>query len=134
MYLNGNVFLGATMWDVYTNGNILLGLTVWDIHTNGNVFLGLTVWNVHTNGNVCLGMTVCDVLTTGTDWACIIVFDRSPVAHDLILCSVCDRRAYHRQFLGRVGKTPLSPTLTWRKFQMPSRKSVKNHLYSTSLY
>src|SRR3990170_5643348 len=59
-----------------------------------------------TNGNVCLGLTVWDVLTTGTDWACIIVFDSSPVAHDLILPSMCARRAYPRRLLGRVGRTP----------------------------
>src|SRR3990170_2161295 len=87
-----------------------------------------------TNGNVCLGLTVRDVLTTETDWTCIIVFDRSPVAHDLILPSVCDWRAYPRRFLGRVGRTPLSQSLTRRRFKMPSRKGVKNHLYSTSLY
>ena len=55
----------------------------------------------------------------------ITVFDRPLVAHDLILLSVCARRAYPRRFLGRVGRTFLSPTLTWRRFQMPSRKGVK---------
>ena len=39
-----------------------------------------------------------------------------------------------RRFLGRVGRTPLSPSLTRWRFQMPSRKGVKNRLYSTSLY
>ena len=57
-----------------------------------------------------------DVLTTGNDFASIIVFfssdvritvfERSSVAHDLILPSVCARRAYPRGFLGRVGRTP----------------------------
>ena len=57
-----------------------------------------------------------DVLTTGNDFACIIVFfsttvritvfDRTPVAHNLILPSVCARRAYPWRFLGRVGRTP----------------------------
>ena len=57
-----------------------------------------------------------DVLMTGNDFACIIVFfstairitvfGRSPVAHDLILSSMCARRAYPRRFLGRVGRTP----------------------------
>ena len=64
----------------------------------------------------------------------IYVFVRSPVAHDLILPNVCARRAYPRRFLGRVGRTPLSPTLTWRRFQMPSRKGVLNRLYSTDAY
>ena len=60
-----------------------------------------------------------DVLTTGNDFACIIVifsttvritvFARSPVAHDLILPSVCARRVYPRWFLGRVGRTPYRP-------------------------
>src|SRR6266511_1167051 len=87
-----------------------------------------------TNGNVCLGLTVWDVLTTGTDWACILIFHCSPVAHDLILPSVCARRAYPRRFLGRVGRTPLSPSLTRRRFQMPSRKGVTNRLYSIDAY
>ena len=64
----------------------------------------------------------------------ISVFECSPVAHDLILSSVCARRAYPRRFLGRVGRTPLSPTLTWRRFQMPSRKGVKNRLFRTDAH
>ena len=113
--VNGHVFLGVTVWDVYTNGNIILRLIVWDVHTNESIFLGLTVWNVHTNGVVCLGLTVWDVLTIENDWACIIVFfnttvcitvfDHSPVTHDPILPSVCDRRAYPRRFLDHVGRT-----------------------------
>ena len=57
-----------------------------------------------------------DVLTTGNDFACIIVFfsttvrisvfECSPIAHDLILSSVCAKRAYPQRFLGRVGRTP----------------------------
>ena len=57
-----------------------------------------------------------DVLATGNNFACIIVFfsstvrisvfERSSVAHDLILLSVCARRAYPRRFLGHVGRTP----------------------------
>ena len=57
-----------------------------------------------------------DVLTTVNDLACIIVFfsttvcisvfDCSPVAHDLILPSMCATRAHPRRFLGRVGRTP----------------------------
>ena len=100
-----------------------------------NVFLGVTVWDVYTNGNVQRGLTMWDVLMTGNNFTCIIVFfsstvrisvfECSPIAHDLILPSVCARRAYPRRFLGRVGRTPLSPTLTWRQFQMPSRKGVK---------
>jgi len=39
-----------------------------------------------------------------------------------------------RRFLGRVGRTPVSPTLTWRHFQMPSQKGVKNRLYSSDAY
>ena len=35
---------------------------------------------------------------------------------------------------GSCGKDPLSPTLTWRRFQMPSQKGVKNRLYSTDAY
>ena len=57
-----------------------------------------------------------DVLATENYFACIIVFlssivrisvfERSPVADDLILPSVCARKAYPRWFLGRVGRTP----------------------------
>lgn len=86
-----------------------------------------------------------DVLATRNNFAYIIVFflallyafpylSARPVAHDLILLSVCARRAYPRRFLGRVGRTPLSHTLTWVRVQMPSRKGVKNHLYSTGAY
>ena len=39
---------------------------------------------------------------------CITIFAHSLVTHDLILPSVCTRRAYPRRFLGRVGRTPLS--------------------------
>src|SRR3989337_2882367 len=38
------------------------------------------------------------------------------------------------RFLGRVGRTPLSPTLTWRQFQMPSRKGIKNRLFRTDAH
>ena len=65
---------------------------------------------------------------------CISIFECSPVAHDLILPSVCARRAYPQQFLGRVGRTPLLPTLTWQRFQMPSRKGVKNRLFRTDAH
>ena len=64
----------------------------------------------------------------------ISVFECSPVAHDLILPSVCAGRAYPQRFLGRVGRIPLSPTLTWRRFRMPSRKGVKNRLFRTDAY
>ena len=75
-------------------------------------FLGFTVWDVHTYGN---------------DWVSM----PRPIAHGP---GLCPRRAYPRRFLGRVGRTPLSHTLTWRRFQMPSWKGVKNRLYSTLLY
>ena len=116
-----------TVWDVHPNGNVFPGLTVWDVHKNGNVFLGLTVCDIHTNGNVFLGFTVWDVHTNGNDWVSM----PRPIAHGP---TKCPRRAYPRRFLGRVGRTPLSPTLTWRRFQMPPRKGVKNRLYSTNVY
>ena len=60
-----------------------------------------------------------DVLATGNNFACIIVFfsstvrifvfERSPVAHDLILPSVCAKRAYPQRFLDHVGRTPYRP-------------------------
>ena len=62
------------------------------------------------------------VLTTGNDFTCIIVFfsttvrisvfECSPVAHDLILSSVCARKAYPQRFLARVGRTPLLQSLS----------------------
>ena len=39
-----------------------------------------------------------------------------------------------QRFLDRVGTTPLSPTLTWRQFQMSSRNGVKNHLFRTDAH
>ena len=90
-------------------------------------------------GTDCVGCT-CDrkqfhrIIVFFSSTVCISIFERSPVAHDLILPNVCARRAYPRWFLGRVGRTPLSPTLTWRRFQMSSRKGVKNRLYSTDAY
>ena len=96
--------------------NDLTGTIVCDIPMNGNLFLAATVWDVYTNGNVQRGLTVWDVLTTGNDFAYIIVFFSTtihisvfahlPVAHDLILLSVCARRAYPRRLLGHVGRTP----------------------------
>ena len=88
-----------------------------------------------------LAVTDCVGCTYDRKWfACIIVFlstnvrisvfECSPVAHNLILPSVCARRAYPRRFLGHVGRTPYRP-LTRRRFQMPSRKGVKNRLHST---
>ena len=35
---------------------------------------------------------------------------------------------------GSCGKDPLLPTLTWRRFQMLSRKGIKNRSYSTDTY
>ena len=124
---NGNVFPGLIVWDVHKNGNVFLGLTVCGIHTNENVFLGFTVWDVHTYGNVFSRITVWDVHTYGNGWVSM----PRPIAHGP---SLGPRRAYPRRFLGRVGRTPLSPTLSWRRFQMPSRKGVKNRLYSTDAY
>ena len=90
-------------------------------------------------GTDCVGCT-CDrkqfrrIIVFFSSTVRISVFERSPVAHDLILPSVCARRAYPRWFLGRVGRTPLSQSLTRQQFQMPSRKGVKNHLCSTDAY
>ena len=87
----------------------------------------------------CVGCT-CDrkqfrcIIVFFTSIVPISVFERSSVAHDLILPSVCARRAYPRRFLGRVGRTALSTALTLRRFQMPSRKGVLNHLLRSLLY
>ena len=158
--MNGNVFPGLTVWDVHKNENVFLGLTVCDIHTNENVFPGLTVWNVHKNENVFLRLTVCDIHTYRIffwdspcgmyiptemffwDSPCgmyipteVIGFRCLARSHTSSFCpSLCPRRAYPRRFLGRVGRTPLYPTLTWRRFQMTSRKGVKNRLYITNAY
>ena len=101
-------------------------------------YVGCTYERKHLAGTDCVGCT-CD----RKQFRCIIVFfsstvrisviERSWVAHELILPSVCARRAYPRRFLGLVGRTPLSPSLTRRRFQMSSRKGVKNHLYSTCI-
>ena len=66
----------------------------------------------HLAGADCVGCTYdrkrfhlynCIFLSTT---AHVTVFDCSSEAHDLILPSVCARRAYPRRFLGRVGRTP----------------------------
>ena len=121
-----------------------MGKIVCDVPVNENVFLRATMWDVRTNGNVS-GDWLCGMYLrpeTILLYNCIFfsstlrisIFKRSPVAHDLILPNVCARRAYPRRFMGRVGRTPLSPTLTRRQFQMSSRKGVKNRLYSTDAY
>ena len=91
--------------------------------------MGCTYERKHLAGTDCVGCT-CDQRQFHM-YNCIFsstihisVFEHSPGAHDLILPSVCARRAYPQRFLGRVGRTPLSPTLTWRQFQMPSRKGA----------
>ena len=130
VHMNGNIFPGFTVWDVHKNGNIFLGLTMCDMHTNGNVFLGFTVWDVHTYGNVFLGFTVWDVHTYGNDWVSM----PRPIAHELILPQPVSQEGLSLMMSGSCGKDPLSPTLTWRRFQMSSRKGVKNRLYSTDAY
>ena len=122
-----NISTQRTVCDIHTYRNVFLGFTVWDVHTYGIYFLGFTVSDVHTYGNDFLGFTVWDVHTYGNDWVSM----PRPIAHGP---SLCPRRAYPRRFLGHVGRTPLSPTLTWRRFQMPSRKGVLNRLFRTSLY
>ena len=47
---------------------------------------------------------------------------------------ICILAPYPRRFLGRVGRTPLSPSLTRQRFQIPSWKGVKNCLYSTDTH
>ena len=85
-------------------------------------------------GCTCDRKFFCRIIVFFSSTVRISVFECSTVAHDLILPNVCARRAYPRWFLGRVGRTPLSPTLTWRRFQMPSRKGVKNRLFRTDAY
>ena len=120
------------MCDIHTNGNVFLGFTVWDVHTFGNDFwdspFGMyipteMISRIHRVGCTYLrkwflGFTVWDVHTYGNDWVSM----PRPIAHGP---SLGPTRAYPRRFLGRVGRTPLSPTLTWRWFQMPLRKGVK---------
>ena len=101
--------------------------------------MGCTYERKHLAGTDSVGCT-CDrkecrrIIVFFSSTVCISIFERSPVAHDLILSSVCARRAYPRWFLGRVGTTAPTPTLTWRRFQMPSRKGLKNHLFRTDAY
>ena len=130
------------------NGNAIInnltGKIVCDVPTNENVFLAATLWHVYTNGNVSRGLTVWDVLTTGNDFSCIIVFfstivrisvfECSSVAHDLILPSVCARRAYPRWFLGRVGRTPYHRHSLGDGSEHCRGKGLKNRLYSTGMY
>jgi len=115
--------------------------TVWDEHTYGNYFwdspCGMyipteRISGIHRVGCTYLrkwflGFTMWDVHTYGNDWVSM----PRPIAHGP---SLGPTRAYPRRFLGRVGRTPLSPTLTWRWFQMSSWKGVLNRLFRTSLY
>ena len=118
------------MWDVHTYGNVFLGFTVQDVHTYGNDFLGFTVWDVHTYGNDFLGFTMWDVHTNGNNWVSM----PRQIAHKLILPQPLSQGGYPRRFLGRVGRTPLLPTLTWQRFQMLSWKGVKNRLFRTDAH
>ena len=74
-------------------------------------------------GTDCVGCT-CDrkqfrrIIVFFSSIVRISLFECPPVTHDLILPNVCARRAYPRRFLGRVGRTTLSATLTWRRSQM----------------
>ena len=101
--------------------------------------MGCTYERKRLAGTDCVGCT-CDrkqfrrIIVFFSSTVRISVFERSPVAHDAILPNVCARRAYPRRFLGRVGRTPLLPTLTWRWFQMPSRKGVLNRLFRTDAH
>ena len=142
-----NVFPGLTVWDVHKNRNEFLGLTVCDIHTYGNIFLGFTVWDVHTYGNDFLGFTVWDVHTYGNDFldsSCgmyiptemisgihrvgctylrkLLGFDASP---DRTRPQPGSQEGLSPTISGSCGKDTLSQTLTWRGFQMPSRRGVK---------
>ena len=147
IHTNGNVFLGFTVWDVHTYGN-----DFWDSSCGMYIpmemipriqrvgctylrkwYLGFTMWDVHTYGNdfwdsPC-GMYIPSGMISGIhrvgctylrkdDWVSM----PCPIAHGP---NLGPRRAYPRRFLGHVGSTPLSPTLTWRRFQMPSRKGLK---------
>ena len=124
---NGNVFPRFTVWDVHKNEKVFLGLTVCDIHTNGDVFLGFTVWDVHTYGNDFLRLPCGMYIPTEmVEFRCLA---RSHMAPAWV-----PGEPIPDDFLGRVGRIPLSPTLTWRRFQMSSRKGVKNHLFSTDAY
>ena len=73
--------------------------------------MGCTYERKRLAGTDCLGCT-CDrkqfrlyncIFSSSVH---ISIFERSPVAHDLIWPSVCAGRAYPRWFLGRVGSTP----------------------------
>ena len=156
VHMNGNIFPGLTMWDVHKNGNIFLGLTVCDIHMNGNVFPGLTKWDAHKNGNVFLGLTVCDIHTNGNVFLGFTVWDVHTygnvfgihrgmyiptemigfqfLARSHTALAYVPREPIPDDFSVVWEGPPLSPTLTWRRFQMSSRKGVKNRLYSTDVY
>ena len=101
--------------------------------------MGCTYERKHLAGTDYVGCT-CDrkqfrrIIVFFSSTIRISVFECSLDAHDLILLNVCARRAYPRQFLGCVGRTPLSPTLTWQLFQMLSRKGVLNRLFRNDVH
>ena len=125
---NGNAItndlMGKIVCDVRTNENVFLGLTVCDIHTDGNVFLGFTMWDVHTYGNVFLGLPCGMYIPTE-----MIGFRCLARSHTALAC-VPGGPIPDDLWVMWEGP-PLSPTLTWRRFQMPSRKGVKNRLLRT---
>ena len=74
-------------------------------------YVGCTYERKRLAGTDCVGCT-CNrkqfrrIIVFFSSTVRISVFERSPVAHKLILPNVCARRAYPRMFLGRVGRTP----------------------------
>ena len=92
--------------------------------------MGCTYERKRLAGTDCVGCT-CDqkqfrhIIVFFSSTVCIFVFERSPVAHDRILPSMCVAGGHIPDGFWVVQKDPLSPTLTWRRFQMPSQKGVK---------
>ena len=75
-----------------------------------------------------------DVLATGNDFACIIVFFSTTVRISVFALTGRTRphfaeRVCHEGISPTIyrscGKDLVSPTLTWQRFQMLSRKGVK---------
>ena len=76
--------------------------------------MGCTYERKRLAGTDCVGCTCvrkqfCHIIVFFSSIVRISVFERLPVAHDLILLSVCAKRAYPRRFLDRVGRSPYCP-------------------------
>ena len=129
-------------WQCYHkrfNGENCVLCTCERKHFPWSEYVGCTYERKRLAGTDCVGCT-CDqkqfhwynCIFSST--VHITVFERSPVAY-ASFCRACVPGGHIPDSFWVVWEgTPLSPSLTRRRFQMPSRKGVKNRFYSTDAY